>query len=129
MNRIIFIGRLVRDPELRFTNSGIANCNFTLAVDRQFKNQSGEKQTDFIDCVVWRQLAELVATYLAKGRRTAVEGRLEIQSYEAQDGTKRKAAKIVCDNVQFLSPRSEQARPEEFGADVGTEIFGEEMPF
>jgi single-strand DNA-binding protein len=136
MNRCIFIGRLTRPPEMRFSPSGVAVTNFTLAVGRQFKSQDGTKQTDFIDCVAFRGLAEVCANYLAKGREAAVEGRLEIQNYETQDGQKRKAARIICDNVQFIgskdsaAPRGEQPQPqEEFGAEVGTEVFGEEIPF
>lgn len=105
LNRIILIGRLTRDPELRYTQSGIARASFTLAVDRNYKSASGEKETDFIDIVVWRQLAETCANYLSKGKLAAVEGSLQIRSYQAQDGTNRRAAEVVADNVRFLSPK------------------------
>lgn len=105
LNRIVLIGRLTRDPELRFTQSGIAVASFTLAVDRNFKNAQGERETDFIDIVVWRQQAELCANYLSKGKLAAVDGSLHIRSYETQDGQKRKAAEVVADNVRFLSPK------------------------
>jgi len=102
-NRIILIGRLTRDPELRYTPSGQPVTSFTLAVDRPFKNQNGEKETDFIDIVAWRKLAEQVSQYMTKGRLVAVEGRLQIRSYEAKDGSgKRKVAEIVADGVRFL---------------------------
>ena len=118
MNKIILIGRLVADPQLRYTQSGIAVTNFTLAVDRPFTNQGGEKETDFIDIVTWRKLAEVVANNLEKGRLVAVEGRLQIRSYEDQNGVRRKAAEIVADQVKFLDYRrrgesqSEPSEPE-----------------
>lgn len=105
LNRVILIGRLTRDPELRYTQSGIAVASFTLAVDRNFKNANGERETDFIDIVVWRQQAENCANYLSKGKLVAVDGSLRIRTYEAQDGSKRKAAEVVADTVRFLSPK------------------------
>ena len=105
LNRVVLIGRLTRDPELRFTQSGIAVASFTLAVDRNFRNAAGERETDFIDIVVWRQQAENCAQYLSKGKLAAVDGSLQIRSYEAKDGTKRKAAEVVADTVRFLSPK------------------------
>lgn len=128
LNRIILIGRLVRDPELRHTQSGKAVANFTLAVDRDRSNAQGEKEADFIDAVVWDKQAENVAQYLGKGRLVAVEGRLQVRSYEAQDGTKRKAAEVVASSVQFLDKK----RDEGAGAapDLGTEInFDDDVPF
>ena len=105
LNRVVLIGRLTRDPELRYTQSGTAVASFTLAVDRKYKNASGEREADFIDIVVWRQMAELCNTYLSKGKLCAVDGSLQIRSYEAKDGTKRKAAEVVADDVRFLSPK------------------------
>ncbi len=107
INRIILIGRLTRDPEVRYTSSGVAVASFAIAVDRRFKNAQGERETDFINIVAWRQLAELCANYLTKGRLVGVEGRLQIRSYEAQDGTKRTVAEVVADDVNFLSPKGE----------------------
>lgn len=108
MNKVILIGRLTADPDLRYTPSGIAVARFTLAVDRPFTNQQGERETDFIDCVVWRKQAENVANYLSKGRQAAVDGRLQIRSYETQDGQKRRATEVIADRVEFIgSPRSE----------------------
>ena len=107
LNRIVIIGRLTRDPEVRSTANGTPVCTFTLAVDRSFKSASGERETDFIPVVVWRQLGETCGRYLAKGKLAAVDGRLQIRTYQAQDGSKRTAAEVVADNVRFLSPKSE----------------------
>ena len=102
LNRIIIMGRLVRDPELRTTQSGIPVTSFTLAVDRDFKSRdSGEKSTDFIDVVAWRQTAEFVCKYFTKGRMAVVEGRLQIRDWTDKDGGKRRSAEIVADNVYF----------------------------
>lgn len=102
LNRIILIGRLTRDPELRYVPSGQPVASFTLAVDRPFASQGGERATDFIDIVAWRRLAEQVTQHLSKGRLVAVEGRLQIRSYETQDGQRRKVAEVVADAVRFL---------------------------
>ncbi len=106
LNRIILIGRLTRDPELRYVPSGHPVASFTLAVDRSFVNQQGERGTDFIDIVAWRKLAEQVTQHLSKGRLVAVEGRLQIRSYETQDGQKRKVAEVVADGVRFLDRKT-----------------------
>ncbi len=102
VNRIVLIGRLTADPELRYTQSGVAVAHFTLAVDRPFANQQGERQTDFIDVVVWRNQAESCANYLRKGAMAGVDGRLQIRSYETQDGQRRRVAEVVADRVEFL---------------------------
>ena len=107
LNKIILIGRLVRDVDLKYTQSGIAVATFTLAVDRGFKNANGERETDFIDITVWKQQAENCANYLSKGKLVAVEGSLQIRTYE-KDGQKRKIAEVVANNVQFLSPMNER---------------------
>ena len=102
LNHIIVMGRLTRDPELRRTGSGIAVASFTVAVDRDFgKNENGEKETDFIDCVAWRQTGEFVAKYFQKGRMAVVSGRLQIRPWTDKDGNKRRTAEIVADNVYF----------------------------
>jgi single-strand DNA-binding protein len=98
LNRIILIGRLTRDPELKYTPQGTAVATFSLAVARKYNKE----ETDFIDIVVWRAQAENVAQYLSKGRMVAVEGRLQIRSYETQDGQKRRVAEVVADDVRFL---------------------------
>ena len=101
LNRIILMGRLTRDPELRRTGSGTAVTSFSLAVDRDFKSQSGEKETDFIDIVAWRNTAEFVSKFFTKGRMAVVEGRLQIRDWTDKDGNKRRSAEVVADNVYF----------------------------
>lgn len=102
MNVVALIGRMVADPELRYTPSGVAVTSFTIAVDRRFKNESGEKQTDFFDVVAWRQSAEFASNYLTKGRLVAVQGRLQQRSWVQQDGQKRSKVEVVADNLQGL---------------------------
>ena len=101
LNKIILMGRLTRDPELRRTGTGTAVTSFSLAVDRDFKSQSGEKETDFIDIVAWRSTAEFVSKYFTKGRMAVVEGRLQIRDWTDKDGGKRRSAEVVVDNVYF----------------------------
>ena len=101
LNKIFIMGRLTRDPELRRTQNGTAVTSFTLAVDRDFKNADGTKDTDFIDVVAWRNTAEFVSKYFAKGRMAVVEGRLQLRDWTDKDGNKRRAAEIVADSVYF----------------------------
>ena len=102
LNHITIMGRLTRDPELRRTGTGIAVASFTVAVDRDFgKNDNGERETDFIDCVAWRQTGEFVSKYFTKGRMAVVSGRLQIRSWTDKDGNKRRTAEVVADNVYF----------------------------
>ena len=102
LNRIILMGRLTRDPELRHTQTGTPVASFSLAVDRDFKDRStGEKTTDFIDIVAWRQTAEFVSRYFTKGRLAVVEGRLQMRDWTDRDGNKRRSAEVVADNVYF----------------------------
>lgn len=102
LNRIIIMGRFVRDPEMRTTQSGTAVTSFTLAVDRDFKDrESGEKSTDFIDVVAWRHTAEFVCKYFSKGRMAVAEGRLQIREWKDKDGNNRRTAEIVAENVYF----------------------------
>ena len=102
LNHIIIMGRLTRDPELRRTGSGIAVASFTLAVDRDFSpKDGGERETDFIDCVAWRQTGEFVPKYFAKGRMAVVSGRLQIRNWTDKDGNKRRSAEVIADNVYF----------------------------
>ena len=109
LNKIFIMGRLTRDPELRRTQNGTAVTSFTLAVDRDFKNADGTKETDFIDCVVWRQTAEFVSKYFTKGRMAVVEGRLQIRDWQDKDGNKRRNAGVIADNVYFGDSRSDNA--------------------
>ena len=102
LNRIILMGRLTRDPELRHTQTGTPVASFSLAVDRDFKDkQTGEKATDFIDIVAWRQTAEFVSRFFTKGRMAVVEGRLQIRDWSDRDGGKRRSAEVIADNVYF----------------------------
>lgn len=109
MNKVVLIGNLVRDPEVRATQSGISVCNFTVAVNRRFKKENGEQETDFLNVIAWRQLAELCGKYLAKGRKVAVTGSIQTRQYEAKDGSKRTAWDIVADEVEFLAPQNQQS--------------------
>ena len=112
LNRIIIMGRLVRDPELRTTQSGTNVTSFTLAVDRDFKSrESGEKATDFIDVVAWRSTAEFVSQYFTKGRMAVVEGRLQIRDWKDKDGNNRRTAEVVADNVYFGDSKRDGAAP------------------
>src|SRR5690625_3876990 len=118
LNRIVLIGRLTRDPELRYTSNGIAVTSFSLAVDRSFTNRQGERETDFINIVTWRGLAETCANYLKKGRLTAVEGRLQIRNYENNEGRRIYVSEVVADNVRFLeSMQSSSSSPNQPGRD------------
>ena len=105
MNKVILIGRLARDPEMRTTANGTNSTTFTVAVSRTYTNQNGERDTDFINCVAWRKQAENIAKYCTKGSQVAVEGRIQTRSYDAQDGTKRYVTEIIADNVTFLGGR------------------------
>ena len=108
LNKIIIMGRLTRDPELRRTGSGTAVTSFPLACDRDFKSQSGDKETDFIEVVAWKNTAEFVSKYFSKGRMAVVEGRLQIRDWTDKAGNKRTTAEVVADNVYFAdSKRSE----------------------
>jgi single-strand DNA-binding protein len=106
INRVVLVGRLTKDPELKYTPNGIAVSRFTLAVNRAFSNQQGEREADFINCVVWRKPAENVANYLKKGSLAGVEGRIQTSSFEGQDGKRVYMTEVIADSVQFLEPRS-----------------------
>ncbi len=108
INRAILVGRLTRDPELRRTSNDIPVTSFTLAVNRTFKNQQGEQEADFIQCVVWRRQAENVAQYVKKGSLVGVEGRIQTRSYDDQDGVRKFIVEVVADSVQFLEPKGTQ---------------------
>ena len=118
LNKIILMGRLTRDPELRRTQSGTAVTSFSIACDRDFKSQSGEKETDFIDVVAWRNTAEFVSKYFAKGRMAVVEGRLQIRDWTDREGGKRRSAEVIADGIYFAGAKA--AQPSEGNADEGT---------
>ncbi|MBC1890085.1 single-stranded DNA-binding protein [Listeria booriae] len=106
MNRVVLVGRLTKDPELRYTPAGVAVATFTLAVNRNFTNQAGEREADFINCVVWRKPAENVANFLKKGSLAGVDGKVQTRNYEGQDGKRVYVTEILAESVQFLEPRS-----------------------
>ena len=121
LNHITIMGRLTRDPELRRTGSGVAVASFTVAVDRDFSGRDGgEKETDFIDCVAWRQTGEFVSKYFTKGRMAVVSGRLQIRSWTDKDGNKRRTAEVVADNVYF----GESRRSNEGNSSYGGNAYG-----
>lgn len=126
LNKVILIGRLTRDPELRSTTSGVSCTTFTLAVDRNYTNQQGEREADFIPIVTWRNLAETCGKYLGKGRLVAVSGRIQVRTYEDNDGQRRYVTEVVADQVQFL----ERARDGQAQQPSGfTPVDDEELPF
>ncbi len=115
LNRVILVGNLTRDPELRYTsNGGVAVTRFTVAVNRKFTNQQGERETDFINVVAWRALAENCGNYLNKGSLVAVEGRIQTRSYENQEGRTVYVTEVVADDVRFLGPRN-RTQPQSYG--------------
>lgn len=116
LNHIVLIGRLTRDPELRRTGNGTAVASFTLAVDRDFApKDGGEKETDFIDCVAWRQTGEFVSKYFTKGRMAVVSGRLQIRGWTDKEGNKRRTAEVVADNVYFADSKKEESSGNNYG--------------
>ncbi|MEG0797732.1 MAG: single-stranded DNA-binding protein [Acidaminococcaceae bacterium] len=137
MNKVILMGRLTRDPEARYTQSGKAVTQFTLAVDRPFSNQEGQREADFINIVVWGKIAELCGNSLTKGQRALVEGRLQIRSYEAKEGGKRWVTEVIANSVEFIERKAagtgtspehgaQKGEMEAFGSPVA---FDEEIPF
>ncbi len=142
MNKITLIGNLTHDPETRTTPNGVTVCTFTIAVNRRFASQGGERQTDFFRINAWRQLGDTCARYLAKGRKVAVIGELQARMYEAKDGTSRMSLDVSADEVEFLSPRGDDSgnsssgysapRPQNNNAqDLAgfTDINADELPF
>ena len=108
LNHITIMGRITKEIELRRTNDGTPVASFTLAVDRDFKGKNGEKETDFIDCVAWRQTGEFVEKYFGKGRMAVVSGRLQIRTWKDKDGNNRKTAEVVAENVYFGDSKKEE---------------------
>lgn len=130
LNKIILIGRLTRDPELRYTNNeGVAVANFTIAVDRPFTSSSGEKETDFVRIIAWKKQAENCANYLAKGRLVAVEGRLQIRSYEDREGIKRTITEVVANSVVFLPDGKGKGGNDSSPQDGGYTGNDDDVPF
>ncbi len=106
MNKVFLIGRLTRDPELRYTGNNTAVASFSIAVNRNFTNQSGEREADFINIVVWRKQAENVKNYLTQGSQVAIDGRIQVRNYETEDGQKRYVTEVIADNVEFLGSKN-----------------------
>lgn len=123
LNRVILIGRLTKDPELRYTPSGTAVASFTLAVNRSRANQQGEREADFIPVVVWQKQAENCANYIGKGSLVAVDGRLQVRTYDAKDGQRRWVTEVIAESVRFLDKR------EAAGGSQGAGSFGNEVDF
>ena len=152
MNKVFLIGRLTRDPELRYTSSNLPVATFSLAVNRNFANQSGEREADFINIVVWRKQAENIKNYLTQGSQVAIDGRIQTRTYDGEDGKKRYITEVVADNVQFLDSKggrenvmpSTDVTPNDFSSNAPTtsvkndpfsdfgssiEINDDELPF
>src|SRR5690625_5033625 len=123
LNRVVLVGRLTRDPDLRYTPNGVAVANFTLAVNRPFTNQQGEREADFINCVVWRRPAENLANYMKKGSQVGVDGRLQSRRYEGQDGKMVYVTEVVADSVQFLEPRGSSRGQQDAQGSQGSPSF------
>jgi len=124
MNKFIGIGRLTRSPELRYSQSGTAICNFTLAINRRYKKE----ETDFINCQAWQKTAELIANYLDKGSQCAIEGRIQVRNYENQEGKKVYVTEVVVEQVEFLGKGQKKEQQDEW-EDLGTEINDDDIPY
>ncbi|OXS76530.1 single-stranded DNA-binding protein [Domibacillus enclensis] len=138
INRVVLVGRLTKDPELRYTPAGAAVATFTLAVNRTYTNQQGDREADFINCVVWRKPAENVANFLKKGSLAGVEGRIQTRNYEGQDGKRVYVTEVQADSVQFLEPRSSnggggqynnQAPQQQQNGGYGSQQSNQDFPF
>ena len=130
MNKVFLIGRLTRDPELRYTDSNVAVASFSIAVNRNFTNQNGEREADFINIIVWRKQAENVKNYIKKGSQVAIDGRIQTRNYE-RDGQRHYVTEVVADNVQFLDSKSSNGAggSDNFGfSDVSPSDFSSQMP-
>lgn len=137
MNKIILLGRLTRDPEVRYTATGKVVCQFTLAVDRPFANQEGQREADFIPVVIWGKNAETCGNSLTKGQRALVEGRLQIRSYDGKDGNKHWVTEVIADRFEFIERKGDfannrtnaPAAPQAPAQDGNMESFGQAVPF
>lgn len=129
LNKIVIMGRFTKDAELRRTAAGKSVASFTVAVDRDFKGQNGEKETDFINCVAWGNTAEFISKYFNKGNMAVVEGRLQIRPYTTEDGQKRTAAEIVVNNIYFGESKKDTAAPAENIPPVSSFGNDEDLPF
>jgi single-strand DNA-binding protein len=118
INSVVLVGRLTKDPELKYTQGGVAVTRFTLAVNRPFSNQQGQREADFVNCVTWRKQAENMANFLRKGSLTGIEGRIQTSNFEGKDGNRVFMTEVVADSVQFLEPRSANAGRSEEGSNA-----------
>ena len=128
MNKVFLIGHLVKDPELRYTSSNIPVTSFTLAVNRNFINQNGEKEVDFINIVAWKKQAENIHKYCFKGSRVSIEGRIQIRNYEDQNGQKRYVSEVALENIEFLSTKKEETR-EKSNSEIIKDVMTDKDPF
>lgn len=134
MNKVILVGNVTKDLELKTTANGISTCTFSVAVNRKFKNAQGVQEADYINIVTWRQTAELCVKYLAKGRKVGVVGSIQTRSYTAKDGGKRYVTEVVADDVEFLTPRGSAGENIQAGQPTNisngfTEVADDELPF
>ena len=130
MNKIVLLGRLVKDPECRYTQTGKCVASFTLAVNRPVKSEDGKNEADFINCVLWGKTAEVVANHVHKGQRLLVEGRLQIRTYDAQDGSKRWVTEVVGSSVEFIEKKEQSGDNGGSFESMGQPVpFDEEIPF
>ncbi len=113
LNRVVLVGRLTKDPELKYTQSGVAVCRFTLAVNRPFKNGQGDQEADFVNCVAWRKQAENTANFLRKGSLTGIDGRIQTSNFDGLDGKRVFMTEVVADSVQFLEPKNSRSDSQE----------------
>lgn len=128
MNHVALVGRLARDPELRNTQSGTAVCSFTIACDRR-PDKDGKREADFIACTAWGKSAEFVAKYFRKGQRIGLTGRIQVRSYDAQDGSKRYVCEVVADNVEFVESKAQSTAQTPAGPQEFQEVEEAELPF
>lgn len=125
MNKVVLIGRLTKDPELRYTTSNIPTATFTIAVNRPFQNQSGVREADFIPVVVWRKQAENVKKYITKGNQVAVEGRIQVRNYDDKDGKKVYVTEVIADSVEFIEPKGQRTN---MSSDMNSDVQENNMP-
>ena len=128
MNRVMLVGRLTTKPELRYTGSNLPYSRFSVAVNRTFSNAQGQRETDFINIVVWRKQAENIKNYLTQGSQVAVDGRIQTRTYDGEDGKKRYITEVIADNVQFLDTKSSRENASASTSDVTPSDFSDSMP-
>lgn len=129
INNVVLIGRLTRDPELRYTPSNVAVATFNLAVNRNFKGTNGEREADFINCIMWRKQAENFANWVKKGALVGITGRIQTRSYDNQQGQRVYVTEVVADNFQMLESRNQQSSNDTFGNGNPMDIQDDDLPF